>query len=272
LDYETAKTYAYQNYESAKDYLPEINYTKFSLGLAAVLLVYHFYYRFSKFCFKRDFLMKFTQSQSLCGEFYARILAMTCCTLITLTFCFYHIPKIIPNLTQMETVFELKLEFFEKFMFYVLFGYIVHDLFWCMTHEWHDMLNYVHHAVSIWFCIATLIVNNAAFESVIGLTIAESSNVFLHLRWFIKFFRGKNSVFFDCLFAFMFFLTRILGGGWITYWLLKVDGPLTVRIMCFAMDVLNLGFSVQILGMIKRQLKKMRQEKQAVKNEDKKED
>ena len=104
--------------------------------------------------------------------------------------------------------------------------------------------------------MATLIVNNAAFESAIGLACAESSNVFLHLRWFVKFFKGRNSVFFDCLFAFAFFVTRIIFGSWITYWLIKVDGPMTVRIMCYSLDILNVGFSFQIFGMIKRQIKK----------------
>ena len=139
-----------------------------------------------------------------------------------------------------------------------------------ITHEWHDVLNYVHHAVSIWFCVATLIVNNAAFESAIGLTLAESSNVFLHLRWFIKFFRGRNSLFFDCLFAFIFFLTRIVGGTWITYWLIKVDGPMTVRIMCYALDILNVGFFFQICGMMKRQFSKRNMAKKSVVSDDKK--
>lgn len=255
------------NYESAKGYIPDVNYYKFSIGLTLMLGLYHGYYRLSKFCFKRDFLMKFTQSQALISEYHSRVLAMTCCSIITLVACFYHVPNIAPHFFNMETIFNLKLQYFDKFVMYVLFGYLVHDLFWCMTHDWHDVLNYVHHAVSIWFCVATLIVNNAAFESAIGLAFAESSNVFLHLRWFIKFFRGRNSVFFDCLFAFVFFVTRIVGGTWITYWLLKVDGPLTVRIMCYSLDVLNIGFFFQIVGMIKRQLKKRSKAKKEEKAE-----
>jgi len=251
-------TYSYglSAYESAKDYIPEVNYYKFSIGLALMLGIYHGYYRLSKFCFQKDFLMKFTQSQALISEYHSRVLAMTCCSIITLVAIFYHIPNIAPHFFDMETIFNLKLQYFDKFQMYVLFGYLVHDLFWCMTHGWHDVLNYVHHAVSIWFCVATLIVNNAAFESAIGLACAESSNVFLHLRWFVKFFKGRNSVFFDCLFAFAFFVTRIIFGSWITYWLIKVDGPMTVRIMCYSLDILNVGFSFQIFGMIKRQIKK----------------
>merc|ERR1712127_935507 len=66
--------------------------------------------------------------------------------------------------------------------------------------------------------------------------------------------------FFDCLFAFVFFVTRIIGGTWITYWLIKVDGPMTVRVMCYLLDVLNVGFFFQIVGMIRRQLKKRKQQ------------
>lgn len=260
-------TYGSQAYDSVKDYVPEINYTKLGLGLALVSVIYHCYYRLSKFCFKKEFLSKFCENAKLCSEYHSRVLALTTCTLITLTACFYHVPNIAPHFFDLDTIFNLKLAYWDKFVMYTLFGYLVHDLFWCMTHEWHDVLNYVHHAVSIWFCVATLIVNNAAFESAIGLTLAESSNVFLHLRWFIKFFRGRNSVFFDCLFAFVFFMTRIVGGSWITYWLIKVDGPLTVRIMCYLLDVLNVGFFFQIMGMIKRQLKKRKIAKQAEKIE-----
>lgn len=215
--------------------------------------------------------MKFTESQALISEYHSRVLALTTCSLITGIACFYHVPNIAQHVFDLDSLFNLKMVMFDKVILYALFGYLVHDLFWCMTHEWHDVLNYVHHAVSIWFCVATLIVNNAAFESAIGLTLAESSNVFLHLRWFIKFFRGRNSVFFDCLFAFVFFLTRIVGGTWITYWLIKVDGPMTVRIMCYLLDVLNVGFFFQILGMIKRQLKKRKQLKRTA-EEEKKED
>lgn len=253
-------TYGSTAYESAKDYIPEVDYYKFTVGLALVLGIYHAYYRLSKFCFKPTFLMKYTENPALIKEYHARVLAITTCTLVTLIACCYHVPNIAQHFFDLETIFNLRLAGWDKFIMYCLFGYLVHDLVWCMTHEWHDVLNYVHHAVSIWFCVATLIVNNAAFESAIGLTLAESSNVFLHLRWFIKFFRGRNSVFFDCLFAFVFFVTRIIGGTWITYWLIKVDGPLTVRVMCYLLDVLNVGFFFQIVGMIRRQLKKRKQQ------------
>merc|ERR1711881_279472 len=130
-----------------------------------------------------------------------------------------------------------------------------------MTHNWHDVLNYVHHGVSIWFCITMLIVNNTAFEAAIGLSLAETSNVFLHLRWFVKFFKGRSSLLCDVLFGFTFFLTRIVGGGWITYWLIKVDGPLPVRVMCYTLDVLNIGFFWQIISMMRRTLKKSKADK-----------
>merc|ERR1712110_1371376 len=67
-----------------------------TLGLALVLGIYHCYYRLSNFCFKKDFLMKFTESAALCSEYHSRVLALTTCTLITLTACFYHVPNIAP--------------------------------------------------------------------------------------------------------------------------------------------------------------------------------
>jgi len=231
-----------------------------------MLGIYHAYYRLSKLCFKKDFLYKFTEKDALVSEYHSRVLAMTTCSLITLTALIYYVPPIASNLFSMDNLFNLKLQYFDKFVLFILFGYLVHDLFWCMTHNWHDVLNYIHHGISIWFCIAMLIFNNTAFEAAIGLTLAESSNVFLHLRWFVKFFKGRSSVFFDVLFAFAFFLTRIVGGTWITYWLIKVDGPLAVRFMCYTLDVLNVGFFCQIVGMIRRQIKKGKKEK-AVKQE-----
>ena len=127
-------TYSYglSAYESAKDYIPEVNYYKFSIGLALMLGIYHGYYRLSKFCFQKDFLMKFTQSQALISEYHSRVLAMTCCSIITLVAIFYHIPNIAPHFFDMETIFNLKLQYFDKFQMYVLFGYLVHDLFWCI--------------------------------------------------------------------------------------------------------------------------------------------
>merc|ERR1712018_662845 len=77
-----------------------------------MLGLYHGYYRLSKFCFKRDFLMKFTQSQALISEYHSRVLAMTCCSIITLVACFYHVPNIAPHFFNMETIFNLKLQYY----------------------------------------------------------------------------------------------------------------------------------------------------------------
>jgi len=243
------------------DLTPEINYYKLSFALILMLVAYHLYYRFSKKLFKKSFLAKFTEEEALISEYHSRVLAMTTCSLITLTAIIYYVPAVVSNFFEPVNLFNMKLQYFDKFVLFLLFGYLVHDLFWCMTHNWHDVLNYIHHGVSIWFCITMLIVNNTAFEAAIGLTLAESSNVFLHLRWFVKFFKGRSSLLCDVLFAFAFFLTRIVGGGWITYWLIKVDGPLPVRFMCYTLDILNLGFFWQIVNMMLRQMRRMKEEK-----------
>jgi len=239
------------------DYTPGYTRTQLALMLAAAGLGYHLYYRTSKKVFKKSFLSKYTEKDSMISEYHSRVLAMTCAVIVTTLAAIYSAPPIVRNFFTMENLFNMKLEYFDTMVLVLLFGYLIHDIFWCMMHGWHDALNYVHHAVSIWFCITMLLVNNTAFEATIGITLAESSNIFLHLRWFVKFFKGKNSLICDAIFAFVFFVMRIVGGTWITYHLLKNSGPYPVRVMCYTLDILNVGFSIQILGMMKRNIKKM---------------
>jgi len=245
--------------------MSEVSYTQLGCLLAVAGLGYHLYYRTSKKIFKKSFLSKYTEKDALISEYHSRVLAFTTALLVTTMALIYHMPPIVSNLFSMENLFNLKMQYFDKTMLFLLFGYLFHDLLWCMTHSWHDVLNYVHHGVSIWFCITMLIVNNTAFETAIGLTLAESSNIFLHLRWFVKFFKGRSSMLFDVLFAFAFFLTRIVGGTWITYHLMKNDCNgwlgIPVRVMCYSLDVLNIGFAFQIFGMMKRQVNRILKER-----------
>jgi len=248
--------------------MPEtINYWTVGCLFGGSLAAYHLYYRFSKLCFKPSFLSKFSTSKPIIQEYHSRVLALTTACLCTITVLVCQGPIIVENFTNLSDAFNNAMRPWDKFIFFSLFGYIVHDIFWCLTHNWHDVLNYAHHLVTSWFCIAMILKNNTATEACIGIVLAEASNVFLHLRWFVKFFMGRSVVLVDLMFAFAFFATRIVGGSWITYWLLITDGPWSVRIMCYTLDALNIGFSLQIFGMMRRTISKWKREREAVKNE-----
>jgi len=230
------------------------------LMLTFAVVAFHLYYRTSKYIFKPSFLNKFTSEQSYISEYYSRVLAFSTCIIISILGCCFHVPDCIRNFFTIENMFNQKLKISDKLIIICLFGYLVHDLFWCIIHKWHSFANYAHHVLVIVFCIYVFFKDNTGAEFSSGAVLAESSNIFLHLRWFVKFHTGKSSILCDSIFAIVFFLSRIIGGTWLMVVVLN-SSAIHMKALCILMEIVNFGFFIQVYKMVRKTINRYKIDK-----------
>lgn len=209
-------------------------------------------------CFDAAYLSRFisesskTKRQEKADEFHSRVLAFTNCVVISVIIACFYLPDIIAYRSNIQAIFNLPLVSGQQLCHVILFGYIIHDTYWCIKYKWHSILNYTHHVFIVWYLWAVVSRNNTGYESCLGIFLAEGANCFYHFHWFYEFFRGKPTLANDVFFGIGFVTLRFAGGSVITYWLFTIAGDYPVRAACLVIDLLNVGFIVQMYKQFKQ--------------------
>ena len=223
----------------------------FYLKLTLSLALWRVYYILTKRIFASTF-KKTTSDIKKLEQAYAQVLSITASLIALSITSVNHVPLFLENIKNPEQIFNRQLDPPGKFLMITLFGYFLHDTIWCITNGWHEITNYCHHILSVSFTFGMLLFDNTAIETFIPVFCSEISTVPLNLRWFQRLFRGRGSFTMDIIFMATFFLGRIVGASYFTFWLITTDGPKMVRWCCYLMDGVNAFWFWKMIKMLKR--------------------
>lgn len=89
-----------------------------------------------------------------------------------------------------------------------ILGYIIFDFIWCLTNNCEPWIMKVHHSICIFLIVLALTKANCGSELILIYAVNQVTNLFLQLRWFLR-YHGFNNGGVELLFIISFFYERI---------------------------------------------------------------
>lgn len=195
--------------------------------------------------FPEKALRKYKNSDKDTNEYCERGLSFINCLICTLGTAYFHAPMIWKNFSNFGDLLGQPLDLPGALIIVSIYGYMIVDTIWCLRNGYHDIPNFIHHLVTLFYAHTMLYYNNTAVEAMTGLLISEFTNVFLNMAWFSTFLK-KSDVFWKMSFVVTFVVVRYSGGAWLSWWLFTVPGPWPIRFTCFMINMINILFGIEI--------------------------